>query len=77
MDRGAWWAAVCGVAQSQTWLKRLSSGGGSRCQASRNLRSGGKSGYWGLRWGLSVAEEVKTADELTGEKTREREGTQS
>ena len=24
-DRGAWWAAVCGVAQSQTWLKRLSS----------------------------------------------------
>ena len=23
-DRGAWWAAVCGVAQSQTWLKRLS-----------------------------------------------------
>ena len=24
MDRGAWWAAVHGVAQSQTWLKRLS-----------------------------------------------------
>ena len=24
MERGAWWAAVCGVAQSQT-LKRLSS----------------------------------------------------
>ena len=24
-DRGAWWAAVSGVAQSQTWLKRLSS----------------------------------------------------
>ena len=24
-DRGAWWAAVCGVAQSWTWLKRLSS----------------------------------------------------
>ena len=24
-DRGAWWAAVCGVAQSQTRLKRLSS----------------------------------------------------
>ena len=23
--RGAWWAAVYGVAQSQTWLKRLSS----------------------------------------------------
>ena len=25
MDRGAWWAAVYGVAQSQTQLKRLSS----------------------------------------------------
>ena len=24
-DRGAWWAAVCGVAQSRTGLKRLSS----------------------------------------------------
>ena len=24
-DRGAWWAAVCGVAQSRTWLKWLSS----------------------------------------------------
>ena len=24
-DRGAWWAAVYGVAQSQTWQKRLSS----------------------------------------------------
>ena len=23
--RGAWWAAVCGVTQSQTWLKQLSS----------------------------------------------------
>ena len=28
-DRGAWWAAVCGVAQSQTWLKRLSSSSSS------------------------------------------------
>ena len=28
-DRGAWWAAVCGVAQSQTRLKRLSSSGSS------------------------------------------------
>jgi len=25
MDRGAWWATVRGVAQSRTWLKRLSS----------------------------------------------------
>ena len=24
MDRGAWWAAVCGVTKSRTWVKRLS-----------------------------------------------------
>ena len=29
-DRGAWWAAVYGVAQSQTWWKRLSSSS-SKC----------------------------------------------
>ena len=28
-DGGAWWAAVYGVAQSQTWLKRLSSSSGN------------------------------------------------
>ena len=28
-DRGAWWAAVCGVAQSRTQLKRLSSSSSS------------------------------------------------
>ena len=28
-DSGAWWAAVYGVAQSQTWLKRLSSSSSS------------------------------------------------
>ena len=31
-DGGAWWAAVCGVAQSQTQLKRLSSSRGSFIQ---------------------------------------------
>ena len=29
-DRGAWWAAVSGVAQSRTRLKRLSSSSSSR-----------------------------------------------
>ena len=28
-DRGAWWAAICGVTQSQTRLKRLSSSSSS------------------------------------------------
>ena len=23
MDRGAWWAIVCGVAKSQTWIRTL------------------------------------------------------
>ena len=30
-DGGAWWAAVCGVAQSQTRLKRLSSSSRVHC----------------------------------------------
>ena len=30
-DGGAWWAAVYGVAQSRTWLKRLSSSSSSYC----------------------------------------------
>ena len=29
MDGGAWWAAICGVTQSRTWLKRLSSSSSS------------------------------------------------
>ena len=29
-DGGAWWAAVCGVAQSRKWLKRLSSSSSSK-----------------------------------------------
>ena len=52
-DRGAWWTAIYGVAQSQTWLKRLSSsiffiglprwcsGKESACQCKRHRR-------WGL-----------------------------
>ena len=30
-DGGAWWAAVCGVAQSRTWLKWLSSSSSTAC----------------------------------------------
>ena len=30
MDGGAWWAAISGVAQSRTRLKRLSSSGGGQ-----------------------------------------------
>ena len=30
-DRGAWWPAICGVAQSRTRLKRLSGGSSMLC----------------------------------------------
>ena len=33
-DRGAWWAAVSGVAQSRTWLMRLSSSSSSKTKFS-------------------------------------------
>ena len=34
-DGGAWWAAIYGVAQSWTWLKRLSSSSRMSCQCPR------------------------------------------
>ena len=43
-DRGAWWAAIYGVAQSWTWLKRLSS-------SSKNVQL-----TYGLPWWLSGEE---------------------
>ena len=39
MDRGAWWVAVQGVAQSQTRLKRLSTPAHSTCQTCRAAAS--------------------------------------
>ena len=42
-DGGAWWAAVYGVIQSQTWLKQLSSSSGlvhmCKCNTKRLLQS--------------------------------------
>ena len=35
MDREAWWAAVCGVTQSQTRLKQLSSSSSSSSSKER------------------------------------------
>ena len=40
-DRGAWWAAVYGVAQSRTRLKRLSSSSSSSSSSSNSSRR-----YW-------------------------------
>ena len=36
-DGGAWWAAICGVAQSQTRLKRLSSSSSSSSSVSMSI----------------------------------------
>ena len=42
-DGGVWWAAVYGVVQSWTWLKRLSSSSSSSSSSSRRLYSSGSS----------------------------------
>ena len=44
-DGGAWWAAIYGVAQSQTWLRRLSSSSSSRRHA---FQRGSPSNKWAL-----------------------------
>ena len=59
VDRGAWWAAVHGIAQSQTWLKRLSMhaciGGGNgnplQCSCLENPRDGGA--WWAAVYGVA------------------------
>ena len=43
-DGGAWWASVCGVAQSRTWLKRLSSS--SSKLPKKNLTEESKTTLW-------------------------------
>ena len=36
---GAWWAAICGVAQSRTWLKWLSSSSSNtKCRCDQHMR---------------------------------------
>jgi len=59
MDRGAWWAAVHGVAQSGTWLTRLSmracigerNGSPLQCSCLENPRDGGA--WWAAVYGVA------------------------
>ena len=59
MDRGAWWAAVYGIAQSRTRLKRLSmhacigegNGNPLQCSCLENLRDGGD--RWAAIYGVA------------------------
>ena len=48
-DRGAWWAAVYGIAQSRTRLKRLSSSSSSHI-----ILGDCKCNSWNLRWFIFV-----------------------
>ena len=50
MDRGGWWATVCGVTKSQTWLKQLS----KQAFKKINEREGWRD-YFGHEWGMLIA----------------------
>ena len=52
-DRGDWWAAVYGVAQSRTWLKRLSSSSSSRQHIKRQRHSFADTGPSSQGYGFS------------------------
>ena len=53
MDGGAWWAAVYGVAQSRTQLKRLSSSSRAIPGLPRTQTEEGSSGYYSFSHFLS------------------------
>ena len=56
MDRGAWWAAICGVAQSQTWLKQFGGGSGGFLIGRENLDTDmyREKTTWRHRWMMVV-----------------------
>ena len=49
-DGGAWWAAVCGVAQSRTQLKRLSSSSSSVTIRRRRWHPHSSTRAWKIPW---------------------------
>ena len=49
-DGGAWWAAVYGVSQSQTWLKCLHSSSSLVAQLIKNLPAVQETWIWSLGW---------------------------
>ena len=64
---GAWWAAVCGVAQSQTWLKWLSSSSSSSGSDGLGFPSGSavkpamqETWVWSPGWKDPLEEEMAT-----------------
>ena len=61
MDRGAWWAAVCGVAQSRTQLKQLSmhacigEGNGNPLQCSCLENPVDRGAWWAAVCGVTMS----------------------
>ena len=59
VDRGAWWAAICGVAESRTWLKRLSmhacigEGNGNPLQYSCLENPRDRGAWWSAVYGVA------------------------
>ena len=49
-DGGAWWAAVCGVAQSRTRLKRLSSSSSSMGLREKEMATHSSIPAWKIPW---------------------------
>ena len=56
-DRGAWWAAIYGVTQSQTRLKRLSSGSSSRVFSNESALHMRWPKYWSFSFSISPSNE--------------------
>ena len=53
-DRGAWWASVCGVAQSRTRLKQLSSSSSRLLCPCKEVVVLGRPQLWALRMNRGV-----------------------
>ena len=53
-DGRAWWAAIYGVAQNQTWLKRLSSSSSSSSREMDDSKDGGA--WWVAIYGVTQSQ---------------------
>ena len=87
-DGGAWWAAVCGVTQSWTRLKRLSSSRSSESMTASKVTLFGKLGFvdavkarlghtglgWALiQWLVFIQEEENLNTEMQGRRSSDNE----
>ena len=73
-DGGAWWAAVCGVTQSRTQLKRLSSSSSSRGERVQYVQIGASQVVLVVRNLPANAGDVRTAGSISGREDPMEEG---